>query len=272
MPTPKITAHMIVKNDDIWVWFAIQSIIKYVDKFLIYDTGSSDNTIRVIKSINSPKIVFKTFIVDNSKKLVSLRRQQLKQTKTPWLWMIDADEVYPKITCLEIVSAIKNSSKLEGIIVKRFDLLGDVFHYQPDEKVGGYNLFGKTAHHSLRLVRTTIPALDITGTYPNETFINSQKKPLITHAKKNFFFTKNRYLHTTYLKRSSIGKNLSTTLHRHKYKIEWGQKLSLLQAPKVFFKPRPNLVPDPLIKRSLDYNLTAAIITPIKVLKRKLFK
>jgi len=36
-----ITAHMIVKNEEQWVWYALQSILPYVDKVIVYDTGST---------------------------------------------------------------------------------------------------------------------------------------------------------------------------------------------------------------------------------------
>jgi len=39
-----ITAQMVVKNEENFVWFAIKSVLPYVKKFLITDTGSTDNT------------------------------------------------------------------------------------------------------------------------------------------------------------------------------------------------------------------------------------
>lgn len=224
---------MIVKNEDQWIWYAIKSILPYVHKFLICDTGSQDKTLDIINTINSSKIDLITTPTLDASQLISIRQRQLSQTKTNWLWMIDGDEIYPQKTAKEILQSIKSTQKIEGIIVKRYDLLGDIYHYQPNETVGGYRLFGKTAHHSLRIVRTTIAGLNITGTYPNEAFVDQHNTPLVDHPSQNFYFTKNRYLHTTYLSRSSIGKNLTTTLHRQKYKVELGAKLDQRHLPQV---------------------------------------
>jgi glycosyltransferase involved in cell wall biosynthesis len=260
---PGITAHMIVKNDDCWVRYAITSILPFVDSFLVTDTGSSDNTVAVIKSIVSPKITFSTHQTKTREDLIALRQKQLDNTQTEWLWMVDGDEIYPKKTCQEIVAVIKQKPKLEGIVVRRYDALGDVYHYQQNEVVGGYNMFGQVAHYSLRLVRTTIPGLTLTGEYPWEGFIDNNKTPLIEHSKTSFYVTSNRYLHTTYLKRSSRGENLGDTWHRQKYKIELGKKLPPEELPEVF-------ITVPLPKRSIIYTALALLVTPLKVVKRAL--
>ena len=32
-----ITGHMVIKNEDRWVWFAIMSVIEYLDRLIIFD-------------------------------------------------------------------------------------------------------------------------------------------------------------------------------------------------------------------------------------------
>lgn len=267
---PSITAHMIVKNDDQWVWFAIASTIDYVDRFLITDSGSSDQTVAIIRSIKNSKIEFHQTQVKTPAEVVALRQQQLAQTKTDWLWMIDADEIYPEKTCLEIHDIITRNADLAGVLVRRRDMLGDMLHYQSNETVGGYNIFGKIAHYSPRLIRTSIPGLKIKGAYPNEGFYDSKGKALLSYERDAFAITTNRYLHATYLKRSSLGATLATTFHRNKFKQEWGKTLPKSELPEVFFSKRPRMVPDPLQKRTIPYALSASIITPFKILKRSL--
>ena len=48
---------MIVKNEDQWVFYAINSVLPYVDELIITDTGSTDHTLELIRSIHSPKII-----------------------------------------------------------------------------------------------------------------------------------------------------------------------------------------------------------------------
>lgn len=267
---PSITAHMIVKNDDQWVWFAIQSTINSVDRFIITDTGSQDNTVALIQSIQNPKIEFHQASAQSPAEIVALRKQQLAQTKSGWLWMIDADEIYPEKTCREIHELIVGQPDLVGVLVRRFDMLGDMHYYQPNEQVGGYHIFGTTAHYSPRLIRTSVRGLTLKGEYPNEGFYDGDGKALLDYDSSQFAITHNRYLHATYLKRSSLGATLASTIHRDKYKQEWGRKLPASELPEIFFFKLPQSVPNPLQKRTLSYEFGAAILTPIKMIKRKL--
>jgi hypothetical protein len=262
---PSITAHMMVKNDDQWVWYAIQSVLPYVDQFLITDTGSTDKTIEYINTIASPKITFTQTGTHTPSEVLAVRQQQLQATKTDWLWMVDGDEFFPPKTCQEIVDSL--SPQLVGIVVRRYDCLGDVFHYQPNEQVGGYHMFGQTAHFSLRLVNCHLQGLTLQGEYPNEGFYDQSGEPILTQPKDKFYITSNRFLHMTYLTRSSIGSNLKDTLHRQKYKVEWGKSTPLeYTAPLLqLHPPDSSLIPQ---KRNLAYTMKAAILTPIKQLKR----
>ncbi len=72
-----IWAHTLVRNEENFIWFAINSIIDYVDKILIYDLGSTDKTIEIIKTINNQKIILKQF--PRNKDMIELgqRRQQM---------------------------------------------------------------------------------------------------------------------------------------------------------------------------------------------------
>lgn len=46
-----ITVHTLVKNEERYLWFAVTSVIDYVDKMLLWDTGSTDRTIQLIKEL-----------------------------------------------------------------------------------------------------------------------------------------------------------------------------------------------------------------------------
>lgn len=43
-----ITAHVMVKNEEFFIFEAIRSVIEHVDKMIIFDTGSTDGTVRKI--------------------------------------------------------------------------------------------------------------------------------------------------------------------------------------------------------------------------------
>lgn len=267
MTNSNITAHMIVKNEDQWVYFAINSVLPYVDHFLITDTGSTDNTLNIIRSIKSPKIQLSQTVASTKELVTSIRQDQLKNTTTPWIWIVDADEIYPQKTAQECVDYVKKD-EIEGVVVRRYDLLGDVYHRQTED-VGQYELFGYKGHLLVRLInRLKIKGIHYQGDYPNEGFYDGDNHSILERDKSKWAFTDNYLYHAMYLKRSSLGGNL-TMFNRNKYKIETGIKISD-QLPEVFSLVRPPFVPDPLIKRSLGYELLSTLITPIKKLKRKL--
>lgn len=267
-----LTAHMIVKNEDKFVWYAISGVLPYVDKFIIYDTGSTDDTIKIIRSFTSDKINFQQFHINNINDIAKLRDMQIKETESGWFWIVDGDEVYPDSLCKEITNIVKNEGdKLEGIVVGRHDLLGDIYHYQ-DESVGAYDMFGETGHMALRLInKKNIAGLHVSGKYPYEEYFDKDNIDLIFHRKDKFRFTKSKLFHAMYLERSSQGANLAKTFHRRKYKIEKGHKFPEdFKYPEIFFSNKPSIVPDVTARRSQMYNLLASLITPIKSLKRKI--
>jgi glycosyltransferase involved in cell wall biosynthesis len=263
MAKPKITAHMVVKNEDQWIFYSLSSILPYVDQILITDTGSSDHTVEIIKSISSPKIKFSQTNITNANDLTTLRNTQLKQTKTDWVWIIDGDEIYPPNLAQECVTATKTN--IFGVVVKRNDLLGDIYHRQI-ESVGTYNLFGKKGHHLIRIFnKSHFPKLKYVGTYPYEDLVYQNETSLRDTPPSDWYFTNSALYHAMYLKRSSI---TSSTFNRGKYKIETGISVTT-PPPAVFSLPHPSFLPNPLRHRSLVYEVVATIITPIKNLKRK---
>ena len=47
----KIWAHTLVKNEEKFVWYSVMSIISHVEKVLLWDTGSTDNTPEILKEL-----------------------------------------------------------------------------------------------------------------------------------------------------------------------------------------------------------------------------
>src|SRR3989344_4947938 len=95
-----LTVHCVIKNEERWIWFAVKSILDIADKVLIYDTGSTDKTVEILKT---KKIVFEEKGEVDAKGLTQLRREQLKRTKTEWFLILDGDEVWPEETKKELI-------------------------------------------------------------------------------------------------------------------------------------------------------------------------
>ena len=258
MNNPLVAVHMIVKNEEQWVWYAIQSVINYVDKLLIYDTGSTDKTVEIIKTIKSEKIMFMEKGSVTPEGFVKLRNEQVRHTKTEWFFLLDGDEVWPEKTVQELISVIKNSGpELLGLVFKTRIPLGDLFHFQT-ETAGKYHILGKIGHYNLRIYRK-LPGYSWVGEYPLEAYADSQGTT-IQDQSSHLKLLSGEYWHLHHLKRSSVG------IHR-KPKKELGE-IATVHLPEVFFKSRPPLVPSPWISYSQKEKILVHIITPLLMAKR----
>ena len=266
MVKSKITVHMMVKNEDQWVRYSLLSVLPYVDTILVNDTGSTDHTVEAIKSISSPKIKLTEYVVNTPSEVTRVREEQLRDTKTDWFWVVDGDEIYPEVTAQEVITTI-NGNNFEGITVRRYDLLGDIYHRQ-NESVGTYKMWGTSGHLVLRaLNKNRIKGLHLSGSYPNEGYYDKNGIAIIDHDPTMHYITKNYLYHAMYLKRSSMGGNLNM-FNRSKNKIELG--IPLHSNPPTVFDIEPlSWERDPKQHRSPAYLTLASLITPIKQLKRK---
>lgn len=259
------TVHTIVKNEDIWIWFALQSVLPFVDQVLVFDTGSFDKTVEIIKSIRSPKIILEEKGVQEPKGLVKLRQEQIERTKTEWLFLLDGDEVWPEGQLRKLLAVSESASEGTAALFNRTkNCLGDIYHYLPDS-AGRYEIAGVKGHLNMRMIRKT-PDLRVMGEYPLESYINKEGK--LTEQEKNLRFVDCWYLHTSCLRRSGSDRSKKSGSFGKSKIWEKGLKLQKGELPEVFSLPRPGLVADPLVPRGMVYEIVSAFTTPLLNLKR----
>ena len=130
-------------------------------------------------------------------------------------------------------------------------------------------MLGQTGHFVTRFVnQAKITGLHYAGDYPREGWYDKEGKSIHERSSANWYMTMEYLYHAMYLKRSSLGGNLPM-FNRGKYKIETGIIIQR-PIPNVFSSVHPANVPDPLKHRSEMYEAIAAVITPLKNLKRRL--
>lgn len=270
-----ITVHCLVKNEEKWVWFAINSVLDIADRVLIFDTGSTDKTVEIIKTIKSKKIIFEEKGNVDAKGLVDLRKEQLKRTDTNWFMILDGDEIWPKKTKKELAEKLKKAKKEDlAVVIRAWNFVGDVFHYHPESIHYHWPYAPKDYQGwaNLRLLRKSIPGLGIKGEYPLEYYHDSTGTPIQNYGQKHLIFLINRYFHSTYLIRSEnrrADKSVLNRLKKGKYELGISFQKSTVY-PEVFYKPGPSIVADPFVKRGLISTGISAFQSPIKELKRKL--
>lgn len=252
-----ITGHMVVKNEDRWIWFSIMSVIDFVDKLYVYDTGSRDKTKKIIETvINScaeykNKITYKEMSNVHYKSFYSIRQDQISNTDTDYFMVIDGDEIWWDKSLHEIDELIKNSRPL--LIATRFiNCCGDVFHYRNSSRET-YSIAGIIGNITIRVYSMKINGIACSGEYGKEGFVDSTGE-MVQSRGYEIKVMDNPYLHMSLLNRSSRQLGDYFVIYRKdKLHTHWDAEFpENFKYPEVFYEDRPKIVRDPFKK---DYNI-----------------
>lgn len=274
-----ITVHTLVKNEARFVWFAVMSVIEHVDKVLLWDTGSSDGTLEIIKEIQRledgrSKIEFREVGEVDPVGFTRVRQEMLDATDSDWFIVVDGDEIWWQDSIRYLVSEIREKGdKIESVVVPTINLVGDIFHRR-EESTGQYELAGKRGHLALRAVNRLIPGLRSERPHGKWGWTDGEGRMIQDRDEKNISFIDAPYLHATHLPRAGTKtKEFDVPKRVKKLKYEVGVPFPRdFYYPEVFFKSRPKIVPSPWVVPPASYWLRAYIETPIKRLKRRFLK
>ncbi len=262
----KIWANTIVNNEENFIWFALMSIIDFVDQIIIYDTGSTDKTVEIIKEIQKikkGKIRLEEVGHIKDAEFPKLRQKMLEESKCDWILVLDGDEIWWKESIKKVVDKIqKDGQAIEGIVVPMVVPVGDIYHIQ-DEKAGQYELLGRKGHLSLRAISKKIPGLQVDWPYGKESYFDEDKK--LIQERKKIIFLETPYLHVTHLKRSTLKRIYN------KFKYEVGSLAEKqFKYPEVLSSAYPKIVSSPWKKMSKIDLIKSQMLSPLKKLKRKI--
>lgn len=261
----KIIVHCLIKNEERFIWYALKSVLPYVDKIMVWDTGSTDNTVVIIKSIKSNKISLKLLGSVNAIQHTKLRQQMLDQTPNgyTWLMILDGDEIWSETQLKKVTDYLK-TTKNKVVVIKIRNLVGDIYHELP-QSVGQYEIAGFKGHLGLRFINLKLPKLKIKNPHGGQTYTTNgiPLQELKTDIKvlPNIY-----YFHATHLQRSSQDKE--TLKRAFKRKFEIGEKVEIKELPKIFFTNTSSLVPNVTQPMDILTYLKSLVQTPLRKLKR----
>lgn len=263
----KIWANTIVNNEENFIWFALMSVVNFVDKILVWDTGSDDKTVQIInkiKEIKGEKISFKQVGEVDKYELTKMRQAQLEASYCDWILILDGDEVWWEESIKTVIKTIaQKRNKIEGIVVPVRMAIGDIYHFQ-DSSAGRYKILGKKGHFNLRAINRRIPDLHVDMPYPSERFLDNHNQPI--QKKDKTVFLNAPYLHLTHLRRSGKSRKYD------KFKYEMGKPFPKnFKLPEVLYKSYPEIVPSPWGKISGTERMKASLLTPLRKIKRRLY-
>lgn len=261
-----IWANTIVNNEENFIWFAIMSVVDFVDKVIIWDTGSNDKTVLVINELKKRlrnKLEFKEVGRVDPLEFTKMRQKMLKQSNCDWILILDGDEIWWKKSIKKLTNEINlRGNKIDGIVVPMVVPVGDIYHLQ-EQIAGQYKLLGRKGHHSLRAINKKIPGLHVDWPYGKESYLDKNNN--LIQDRQNIIFLDAPYLHATHLKRSSVARDSD------KFKYELGYKISRsFKFPEVLYKHHPKTIPSPWIRISGTDLIKANLLTPLRKIKRRL--
>ncbi|MDO8638633.1 MAG: glycosyltransferase [Candidatus Daviesbacteria bacterium] len=262
----KIWANCIIHNEENFIWFAIMSVVDFVDKILVWDTGSTDKTVEIIKEIikiKGMKIEFREVGLTDKYEFTKMRQSMLDNSECDWILILDGDEIWWESSIKQIIKEINvKGDKIEGIVVPMIVPVGDIFHLQ-EEQAGQYKIHGEKGHISLKAINRKIPGLHADWPYGKEGYFDKNNK--LIQERKEIIFIDAPLLHVTHLKRSG-SKRVSD-----KFKYELGNRVSNdYKFPEVLYANYPGITQSPWRKISGIKYAIATFLTPIRKIKRRL--
>ncbi|OGM13523.1 hypothetical protein A3A76_03645 [Candidatus Woesebacteria bacterium RIFCSPLOWO2_01_FULL_39_23] len=271
----EIWAHTLVKNEENYIWYAIKSIIDFVDKILVWDTGSSDKTVEIIQSLKGEygsKIDFKECGNVDIDGYTKLRQEMLNITSADWFIILDGDEVWWRDSIKELTEIIRVRYKtLDSVFTRNYNLIGDIYHYQ-DDAFGKYEIDEIRGHLSVKAINRHIPGLYTSKPHGQHGYFDKQNILVQDmHPKRRLFLDRKSFLHFTHLKRSGGKSDEKVPKRPMKYKYELSNNFPLdFYYPEAFFLKRPNNIRSPWIEMDIPYKVRAFIDTPLRKVKRRM--
>lgn len=200
-----LTVHMVVKNEEKWIWYSIMSVIDYVDRILISDTGSTDKTIEIIKSISNPKIELTELKNITAEQFPQIRQNQIIDTKTNHFMILDGDEIWNSKTFLKILERIKQNPEKIATFVQYFEFVSDIKHYYMGYEQKKFPLHNRQEYgwYTIRFIRK-IEGLYCGKPYMQEGyFVGNEELQRYGKSENYIWGTNIYYFHATNLVRSS---------------------------------------------------------------------
>ncbi len=272
----KFYAHSLVKNEDRYLWYAVRSVIEHVDKILLWDTGSTDNTLKIIEELKKrhpSKIDFREIGEVDPEQFTVVRQKMLDASDCDWVTIVDGDEVWWEDRIKEVRDLVMGQGdKLDSIVSKYYNIVGDIYHFQ-DELAGRYKIDGKVGHYNIRAFNRNIKGLKFTRPHGQQGLIDDKGVFIQDRDHKRKFWQEGySYLHFTNMQRSCSRVNdLKVPKRDFKLKYEIGHSFPVdFYYPESFFAERPEIVENVWKKADILYQIKASVNTPLKIIKRKL--
>lgn len=110
----KLSLCIATYNEEKFIHYPLDSCIDWVDEVIVVDGGSTDNTVKIVKSYGKKVKVYS----ENNPPMFHINKQKaIDRAKGDWILQLDADEEVPQDLKNEILSAV--NAKYAGYWIPR---------------------------------------------------------------------------------------------------------------------------------------------------------
>lgn len=122
---PSLALVMIVKNEEAVIGRCLNSVAPFVDEIIIVDTGSTDETLNILKNYKT-----KVYHLNWGNDFSTARNFALDHSSCEWNLVLDADEYITDWDPIAIQLLMKNNSKIGKIEILNEFLAEDGLNYE----------------------------------------------------------------------------------------------------------------------------------------------
>ena len=93
----KLVSISMVRNEEFWIWYALTSVAPHVDEILVFDNGSEDRTVEVVRGmrhLGDKLTLFENFGGDSEQENREAMLQEARRRGATHVLTLDGDEVY----------------------------------------------------------------------------------------------------------------------------------------------------------------------------------
>lgn len=243
-------------NEERWCWYSIMSVINYVDHMIIYDTGSTDNTVKIVKEIlQMPKYKDKVIFEEKGKvereEFVRLRDEMVQRTKDDYFMIVDGDEIHYEEQMKKLRSALDSDEDYEVGIIGFICCAGDAKHYRNPlmEHYCYDRKEGALAHRVTSMHIEGIHCGSKDGKWDG--FYDNNENYVVPGNGYRTYWADGFYLHmSNMLRSSSLKKDMevgwpSERWNKYLKRSTWDAKFPKnFKYPEVFYQEHPIIVQD----------------------------
>jgi glycosyltransferase involved in cell wall biosynthesis len=228
-----LTVHVVCKNEEKWIWYAIKSVIDQVDRILIYDTGSTDKTIEILKTFDNKKIELTELGCVSAEEFTELRQKQIDETNTEWFMVLDGDEIWENSMLIKTIDRIKTTPEnILACFVHYFEFVNDIRHYYMGHEQIRYPLHNRKEYgwYAIRFIKKT---QDLTCSKPyglEGYFVKDQELQRFGKSEDYLWCDDVYYFHSRNLLRSSSNDKDKEVMQR----VEKRHLAKIGEIPKIY--------------------------------------